>query len=225
MLNSALVVQEHPTIIQLSYGMEQANTYLMIENHHAIVIDVCSENVVEEIIRRNVRPDYVILTHEHVDHLWGLNAFRKQFPDVKIIAQSQCSKDIGNFKTNMAAQYYVYAVIRYGNSYENEEARNRKYCCEPADIIFTDFHEFQWCNHSIKLYHTPGHSAGSSIIFLDNDSVFSGDTVLEEDTFLKFDGGDEKQFACVTLPLLNKISLNMHILPGHGKPFWKRDWK
>lgn len=109
----------------------------------------------------------------------------------------------------MAAQYYIYVVIRYRSSYENEEAYNWKYCCEPVDNIFTDCYEFRWCDHSVKLYHSPGHRDGSSIIFPDNDFVFSGDTMLEEDIFLKFDGGDEKQFISLTLPLLNKISPNV----------------
>ena len=60
------------------------------------------------------------------------------------------------------------------------------------------------------------------MVFMD-DIVFSGDTLLNEDTFLKFDGGDEDLFAFVTVPIINRIEDDVKILPGHGGPFIKRD--
>ena len=218
-------VSKTPEILQLSYGLEQANTYLVVENGHAVVIDACSASVADEIKNRGLAPDYVLLTHEHVDHLWGLNAIREVFPDVKVIAQKRCSEAIQSSKANKAAQYRIYAILRFGEEYQNTEAENRKYFCNRAEIEFDDSYEFEWSEHRIRIVHTPGHSPGSSIIFFDDSIAFSGDTLLNEDTFLKFDGGDVQLFNDVTIPIINSIADEAKILPGHGEPFIKRDWK
>lgn len=219
-----LGVSEMLEIIQLSYGVEQANTYVLVYRKYALVIDVCSESVIEVMKSRNLTPDYVILTHEHVDHLWGLNALRKQFPDVKIITQESCSNAIGNPKLNKATQYRIYATLRFGENYQNEEAKNRKYCCSPADITFPESYDFEWKGHHFRLIHTPGHSPGSCLIFLDEGMVFSGDTILNEVTFLRFDGGDETLFSTITVPIIRAIRPDVQIFPGHGKSFLKKDW-
>lgn len=224
-LNSSRTVNGNPEIIQLSYGMEQANTYLIVEDGNAVVIDACSASAVEEIKARGVTPDYIFLTHEHVDHLWGLKAIRDSYPAAEVIAQKECSISIQNPKTNKAAQYRIYAILRFGEAYQNKEAENRKYACKPADVEFGDSYELNWRGHKISVLHTPGHSPGSCIVFFDDEFAFSGDTILNEDTFLKFDGGDVEQFSTVTVPIIDCIKDEMKILPGHGEPFMKRDWK
>ena len=223
--NTGQIVSNSPEIIQFSYGIEQANTYLIIEDKHAVVIDTCSASVAAEITNRRLIPDYIFLTHEHVDHLWGLNAVRNMFPYVEVISQKECSVAIQNPKTNKASQYRIYAALRYGKDYRNTEAENRTYTCRPADVEFTDSYELLWRGHRILVLHTPGHSPGSCMIFLDDIIAFSGDTILNEEIFLKFDGGDEKQFSIITVPIINGIRDDTLILPGHGKLFVKRDWK
>lgn len=177
-----------PEIVQLSYGVEQANSYLVVSCGHAVVIDACSSAVAEELTQRSLIPDFVFLTHEHADHLWGLNELRTRFPEVRVIAQEACSSSIGDPKKNIAAQYWIYAIIRYGEGYANAEAKNRQYRCAPAEIEFRDQYRFMWRDCEIKIIHTPGHSPGSSMTFVQNQAVFSGDTMLNEEVFLRFDG-------------------------------------
>lgn len=222
-LISSKMLCQSPSIICLTYGLEHANTYLIVSSDHAVLIDVCSKTVVDELLQRNLIPDYVILTHEHVDHLWGLNMIREMFPDVTVIAQKECSKRIGDPKTNKAAQYHIYAVLRFGVAYNNEETLYRNYHCLPADIIFDQKMSLKWCGLNFNLIHTPGHSIGSCIVLL-NDIVFSGDTMLQEETFLRFDGGNEMDFASVTLPIIDSIPPYAKIMPGHGMYFLKKDW-
>ena len=75
-LNGISIIGKRPTILQLSYGVERANTYVIEEDGHAILIDACSKDAAKELKKRNLSPDYLVLTHEHCDHLWGLNAIR-----------------------------------------------------------------------------------------------------------------------------------------------------
>ena len=223
-LDSAPVVSYAPKVIQLSFGTERANTYFLISDKHVIIIDACSQRVAEEVHSRELTPDYIILTHEHADHLWGLNVLRERYPQARVIAQKECSAAIVDPQANKAAQYRIYAILRYGKDYQNIEAENRRYRCKPADIEFESKYDLLWNGYNVMLVHTPGHSPGSSMVLLNEKMVFSGDTILNEDTFLKFQGGDEQSFSAVTLPLIHEIQPDALILPGHGKPFIKREW-
>lgn len=224
-LNLTEVVYSNPEIIQLSYGIEHANTYLVISDRHALVIDACSQNVVRELMTRSLEPEYVILTHEHTDHLWGLNSLRESFPNVKVIAQTECSRAIRNPKMNRASQYWIYAVLRFGENYRNLEAQNRAYSCEPADILFDESYELKWRHINIRLFHTPGHSPGSCMCFINDVVIFSGDTMLKENTFLNFEDGDAYKFSSITVPIIEALQNNVRIMPGHGEMFCKKDWK
>lgn len=226
LFQSVSVVDSPLKVLQLSYGVEQANAYLLVDGVHTIVVDPCSKAVVDELAVRCLIPDYVLLTHEHCDHLWGLNALRSTFPDVKVIAQKECSKAICDSKQNKAKQYHVYAAIRFGDTYVNEEARNRAYRCSPADIVFEQRYQFWWREHSVELQSAPGHSPGSVIVTVDEVGVFTGDSMmLDQDAFLEFEGGDPQDFHETTMPLLEEIPGETLIFPGHGQVFPKKVWR
>lgn len=224
-LNTASVVSETPQILQLSYGVEWANTYIVEDEGHAVIIDACSETVAEELRTRGIVPDYLFLTHEHCDHLWGVNAIRAAFPNVQVASQNCCSEAIGDPKRNKAKQYHIYATLRFGEGYQNDEARNRKYSCAPAEIVFRKTMELTWHGYKIEFHHVPGHSPGSMLINIRDVGIFSGDSIMQEETFLKFEGGDEVAFNSVTLPMIERIPDEMVVFPGHGDVFQMREWR
>lgn len=224
-LNGISIISKRPTILQLSYGVERANTYVIEEDGHAILIDACSKDAAKELKRRNLSLDYILLTHEHCDHLWGLNAIRSAFPNVQVVAQEYCNEAIGDPKRNKAKQYHIYATLRFGENYQNEEARNRTYSCAPAEIVFKDKLKLMWNGYEITFRHTPGHSPGSMLIHIDDVGIFSGDSILQEETFLKFDGGDEAAFNSITLPIIIRIPDETVVFPGHGEVFQMKEWR
>lgn len=70
----------------------------------------------------------------------------------------------------------------------------------------------------MELFSTPGHSAGSCCIVVD-DLLFVGDTVLENNLMVKFPGSSKKLYRSVTAPLLEKWLLGNRVscvYPGHG---------
>ena len=219
------VVSKFPQIHQLSYGGERANTYILNTEGHALVIDACSESVSEELKRRRIIPDYLILTHEHCDHIWGVNVIRSAFPNIQVVAQEYCSEAIGNPNLNKAKQYHIYATLRFGEGYRSEEAMQRTYSCAPAEIVFEEELSLTWHGYGIGFHHAPGHSPGSMIINFKGIGVFSGDSILQEETFMNFDGGDESAFNSITLPMITRIPGETNVYPGHGGMFQMREWK
>ena len=92
------------------------------------------------------------------------------------------------------------------------------FACKAADITFENQYAFRWMGHAVELFSTPGHSAGSCCIVVD-DMLFVGDTVLENNLMVKFPGSSKKLYRSVTAPLLEKWLVGNRIscvYPGHG---------
>ena len=83
---------------------------------------------------------------------------------------------------------------------------------EEGSTVLTD----PW---SIRTIHTPGHTPGS-VCYCFDGFVFTGDTLLYQhmgraDT----PGGDPEQLVLSIDRLLNELSDDTVILPGHGRPW------
>lgn len=103
-----------------------SNCYVVVdeESKSCIIIDpgsVESRREIDFIIKNGLTPDYVIISHEHTDHNWGVNALREAFPNVKLVCSEECSKHVA--VANKAYFLFYYDDPTY--SYE----------IAPADII------------------------------------------------------------------------------------------
>lgn len=64
------------------------------------------------------------------------------------------------------------------------------------------------------------------MISISSIGIFTGDSlILDDETFLKFDGGNEEDFKNITQPLIDAIPDDRIIFPGHGRVFQKKEWK
>ena len=89
-----------------------SNCYLVLDeaSKHCICIDPASEKSLREIeyIEKNgFTLDYIILTHEHTDHTWGVNALVDQFGAL-VICSEVC-------KQNLAKEFQAYFLLYYDN--------------------------------------------------------------------------------------------------------------
>lgn len=210
-------------IEQFQYGPERTNSYLIVSEGHAILVDVPSEEIIDELNKINSVLDYIILTHEHVDHLWGLNSVREHF-SCKVIGQKFCSSNIQDCRKNQARHYHVYYAMKYKE--KNLETFDPLYCCDPVDIEFDESLILKWQGNELIIIHTPGHSEGSVLLVVNEDIVFSGDTILkEQDTFTGFVNGSENDYQKYTKTIIERISDYRRIYPGHGDPFDFYEWK
>ena len=61
-----------------------SNCYILYNGYsnRCVIIDPgtknCS-NIIPFIKEKKLTPEYVILTHEHFDHIWGVNFLRKKY--------------------------------------------------------------------------------------------------------------------------------------------------
>jgi hydroxyacylglutathione hydrolase len=126
-----------------------------------IVIDPGSENtsVIEQSIGEQ-SVNFIFLTHEHFDHIWGADKIRTLY-NAKLCCSLDTANAITNRKKNMSLFF---------NQVGFE--------LNPCDIILIDGQIIDWQGIPIEIIHTPGHTNGCICIKI-NDNLFTGDTIIK----------------------------------------------
>lgn len=197
--------------------LTDSNCYMIEEKEHVLMIDPNQKEKIIKIVKEHHWIiDYVILTHEHCDHMQGLNELRKKY-HFQVIAQEKCSENLGNKVKNMSGMMGTYLYFKNG---EKEIIPYESFTCEPAEITFDKTYEFIWKDHKFQLTSVPGHTAGSCSILMDEISLFSGDYLLPsgEDPTI-FPGGSKEEYESCAKPWMESLKAGLHIYPGHGKDY------
>ena len=196
------------------------NCYVLMEDGAAVIIDPNNYEQIEEILRQNqVTPELVLLTHEHGDHISGLNALREHYR-FQTIASLPCSQRIQDIRSNLSRIFGVYLIFITG-----ERVRDYpKFVCEAADVTFEDRLLFAWKDHSIEMVLTPGHSPGSCAILIDGEILFPGDSLFgDRQVVTRFDGGSSEDYETKAKPFYQSLPPDMPVYPGHGEKFLLKD--
>ncbi len=191
-----------------------SNCYIVVDEitRTCIIIDPGSEKSEQEIAYINdkgLKAEYIIITHEHTDHNWGVNALRSAFPDIKFVCSEECSKHIA--KANKAYFLFYYDDPTY--SYE----------IEPADIILQADASIVWANYKIAVLMTSGHSFGSMCIQL-GDMLFTGDTIMPYKPYFNGRDSNEDDWEMSIEKITGMLPTETIIYPGHGEPLTLGEW-
>jgi glyoxylase-like metal-dependent hydrolase (beta-lactamase superfamily II) len=164
--------------------------------------------------------DYLLITHEHYDHISGVNEWKKK-TGAPLLCSRVCAENIRNSKKNMSRYFNIFCEMQTWVPIDGMKIEQAEYVCE-ADLTFEDEFTFEWQGHIVTLQETPGHSAGSCIIYLDEDHCFTGDSYLENyGTECRFPGGSEKRWNMIGKPRIEAIPAGTRIWPGHFDSFIK----
>lgn len=196
--------------------LAESNCWLLGEDGHAVVIDPNDpKGPLEYLEGRGWEPELILLTHEHCDHMAGLETLRKRFPGARVVASQACSAGLGNTRLNMTAMMEVYLTFRGkpGVSYA-------PFTCGPADVTYDAVLELDWRGHGLRCVPLPGHTPGSAGIFFDEEIFFSGDYLIpEEEVILRLPGGDRDIYVTQTKPFLEALPAGLRVYPGHREAF------
>lgn len=192
-----------------------SNCYIVADeaSKHCVCIDPASEKSLREIdyIEKNgLTLDYIILTHEHTDHNWGVNSLREHFSECKLVCSETCNKYVK--KTNRAYFLFYYDDPDY------------RYEIAPADILISNQEDaISWNGHNIKFLLTPGHSYGSMCIDVDG-MLFTGDTIMPFKPYFNGRDSNEDDWK-VSIEIINqKYGGDTLIYPGHGDILDFENW-
>ncbi len=191
-----------------------SNMYVIVEDDHAIVID--PHRSLEAV--QGLTVDRILLTHEHYDHISGVNLYREHGAG-PVLCSRACAANIADARKNLSSLFEVFCQLQTWVELDSEPEVDDHYVCS-ADETFEDSFAFDWRGHSFQLFALPGHSQGSIGILLDGGRCFSGDSMMEDsDTELRLPGGSRRQWAAVSVPRLAGLPDGIRVYPGHFRDF------
>ena len=185
-------------IAPYSFG---ANTYAIISDGHAIVIDpsVTVNAIASAVADEGAVIDAVVLTHGHFDHIVSIDTMRDAL-GIEVYIHEADAEMLTDGSKNAFLTFF---------------GKDRAY--KPADKTLKDGDVLKVGKAKIKVIHTPGHSKGS-ICLLGDDFIVTGDTLFS-DTVGRSDlwGGNQAELAA-SLQRLRLLDRSIMIYAGHGAP-------
>ena len=195
--------------------LTESNCYVIESNNRNIVIDPNQSKELEKWIEENPVIDFILLTHEHCDHMSGLNKMRKNIP---VICSMACNIGIQDSRKNMSGIMEVYLHFR-----GKENIHYDAFICDKAQITFEEEYEMKWQQYKVMMKRVPGHTIGSSCIFLEKENksiLFTGDYLIwGEKVITRLQSGDTQAYNEIGKKYLERLPENLHVYPGHGKDY------
>jgi hydroxyacylglutathione hydrolase len=184
-----------------------SNCYVISTNKsdQCIIVDPAqqSESSLDAyLLSQNLIPIYIILTHEHFDHILSIQDLKNKYASL-VIASSACSENITDPKQNLS--FFL---------------DQKGFVCPPADIIIDETNsQFEWLGLILKFYLTPGHSNGG-LCFNIGENLFTGDTIMRKyKPVFKLPGGDKLELEKSINKLKQIFNKDILVFPGHGNIF------
>lgn len=187
-----------------------SNCYVVYDEDtkRCLVIDPASEKSLREIqfIEENgLALDYIILTHEHTDHTWGVNSLVEQYQKAKVICSEVC-------KQNLKKEFQTYFLLYYDDA-------NYHYTVCKVDKTTEELNgALMWQGYEIRFIPTPGHSFGSICILIDG-LLFTGDTIMQAKPYVNKRNGSKELFYESRKKVVEMFKPETKVYPGHGEPF------
>ena len=193
-------------VIRFINNLFQSNTYIIKcnNNNNIIIIDPCDNEEVFAYIKMNkLCPVFIFLTHEHFDHISGVNKLKDLY-NVKIVCSRECSLKIIDKRKNLSL---FYDQVGFNS-------------CK-ADILVEEIkYRLHWNNHLFEFINTPGHTEGSICIYTES-VLFTGDTLIKNEfTVTKLPSGSKEKLSLSLDKLIKRFTKrNPIVFAGHGESF------
>lgn len=160
-------------------------------------------SLLQYLSEQNLRPDYIILTHEHFDHISSVECLRTAF-SCKVVATAVCSERIPEPKKNLSLFYDQIG-----------------FSCRPADLVIEeDNASLDWEGETLFFLLTPGHTEGG-LCFNVGEHLFTGDTLMNgHDAVTKLPGGNKVMLQESIKKIFDSYSEQTILYPGHGEVCW-----
>ncbi|WP_092453898.1 MBL fold metallo-hydrolase [[Clostridium] fimetarium] len=189
-------------IITKVLGSVSTNCYFIVNvsTKDTIIIDPAdSPATIKSVISENgLKPQAILLTHGHFDHILAANQIKEKF-NIPVIACDKEKNIIENSSFNLSSSFGANVQLK-------------------ADEYVQDGTLLNIAGFSIKVIHTPGHTEGSvCYYFLNEDILISGDTLFNESVGRSdFPTGSASQLIRSVKEKLLILPGKTIVYPGHG---------
>lgn len=189
-------------IVKYSLGELQANCYFLIEDEDCLIIDPADDAsfILEEIQRQRLNLVGMMATHGHFDHIGA----------------------VGEIQLSLNAPLYIFKEDQFLIDRLDETAKYflgfDPHFIKPKNVKYLKQGSFKISNFKTQVIPTPGHTPGSSSLYLKNENtLFTGDTLFKEGigrTDLSYSSKDDLKKSLKKIFSLPRETI---IYPGHGE--------
>lgn len=176
------------------------------ESRQAAVIDPGMDTPDEEvaldnfIVRNRLEVKYLVLTHLHIDHVWGVPHIRRQY-GVPVTAHN----DGGYLGSIIDAQAQMFGLRHSPGKIVIENAVD-------------DGHRLMLGKEELKVFHVPGHSPGGIVLYAPAEGFLIAGDVIFRNSIGRTDlpGGSYRQLVDGIKTKIMTLPPQTVIYPGHG---------
>ncbi|MDD4500346.1 MAG: MBL fold metallo-hydrolase [Bacteroidales bacterium] len=191
------------TVKQIVNTIFTSNNYIIAKKgvDSIWLVDIGNIDGVLNSMSKNNDIKGVFITHPHFDHIYGINKLIGSFPNCKIYTSHDGRLGLSSAKLNLS--FYHEKPIEYVGD-------NISVLKENDTVELFD-------NVCIQTLETPGHNIGC-LSFIINNFLFTGDSYIPNvDVVTKLKGGDKEMSKKSLQKIMNCISNDTIICPGHGE--------
>lgn len=181
-------------------GQVMTNCYICSNGKCGFVIDPAADanRIYNEIIKDELNIEYIIITHAHFDHIEAAQKL-KEMTGARIVVSETDAEALNNPALNLADMFRA--------SVPHTE----------ADLTVNDGDTIEYEGFLLKFISTPGHTPGSMCILVNNEILFSGDTLFSLSVGrTDFPGGSFKNITA-SVKKLFMLNDDIKVFPGHNE--------
>ncbi|WP_042277165.1 MBL fold metallo-hydrolase [[Clostridium] dakarense] len=166
-------------------GGTNTGIYLYDDNS-ALIIDpgLCGlrpKRIIDVLKSNNIKPKFIINTHEHNDHYGACNQFREEYKDLSIISSKYAKLYIENPEL-----FSKYIIGGKSNKFMDGKLRNKSLDEVQIDEVISEG-VIELNNVEFNIIDFKGHTPGSIGILTKDKVLFVGDLLIGEDMLSKYD--------------------------------------
>lgn len=188
---------------QVPLGPLQTNCYIVYQENDCLIIDPGEEGkkLINLLEKRKVKPQAILLTHAHFDHIGAVDTVRDHY-QIPVYIHRKEEKWLLDPSLNGSKSFMMPIQTTV----------------KAADFFFEKEEKYKLGDFSFEVFETPGHSPGSvSFYFEKAEFVVSGDALFQRSIGrTDLQGGNHEQLIRSIHEKLLVLPEQTLVLPGHG---------
>jgi len=189
----------------LILGLYENNSYILRENQTSkdcIIIDTAlnATGILDYLKDNELNPVAIVLTHGHIDHIFGLRSLRESYPKIEVYIHKLDAHMLTDGQANLSS------------------LSGTLFKTQAAEHIFDEPDILKLAGIELQVFHTPGHTPGGVCFYNKQANVlFSGDTLFADCVGrTDFPNGSMQQLIENIQKKLMTLPDETDVLPGHG---------